>query len=72
MTRLATFLAANNLRPVRVARESGVSRQQLLKLRKGLASPRINTGVRLTFACGRLLKRRVALDELFDVGEETP
>lgn len=72
MTRLDTFLRENKLKPVRVSAEAGVSRQQLLRLRKGLACARINTGVRLTLACGRLLKRPVALDELFDVGEETP
>ena len=66
-SRLDSFLRKNKLKPVHVAREAGVSRQQLLRLRKGIANARIRTAVRLTLACGRLLGRLVALDELFDV-----
>jgi hypothetical protein len=67
MARLDTFIRENKLKPGRVASEAGVSRQQLLRLRKGLASARINTGVRLVLACARLLGRTIALDELFDI-----
>lgn len=70
MTRLDSFIRENRLKPARIAREARVSRQQILKLRKGLASARISTAVRLTLACTRLLGRPVALDELFDVEGE--
>ena len=69
-SRLDRFLRENKLKPVHVAREAGVSRQQLLRLRKGIASARITTAVALVLACTRLLGRPVALDELFHVEGE--
>ncbi|MGZ5442065.1 MAG: helix-turn-helix domain-containing protein [Thermoanaerobaculia bacterium] len=67
VTRLDTFLSTNELRPADVARESGVSRQHLLRLRTGSAAPTITTAVRIRDACGRLLRRQVRLAELFEV-----
>lgn len=70
MTRLHSFLLDNKLKPARVAREAGMSRQHLLRLRKGIATARITTAVRLMLACSRMLGRDVALAELFDVGAQ--
>ncbi|HXH92993.1 MAG TPA: helix-turn-helix transcriptional regulator [Thermoanaerobaculia bacterium] len=65
-TMLARFLTANKLKPVEVAREAGVSRQHLCRIRKGIADPGYMLAMRIRDACGRLLLRFVSIDELFD------
>ena len=55
MTRLDSFIRANKLKPSRVAREAGISRQHFLRLRKGLSTARISTAVQLVLACSRML-----------------
>lgn len=66
-TRLDTFMEANKLRPTNVAREAGISRQHLLRIRSGKADPTILTAMRIRDACGRLLLRPVLIAELFSV-----
>jgi DNA-binding XRE family transcriptional regulator len=70
MTRLESFLRTNRIRPSHLAREAGCARQHLGRLRKGKMIPRINLAVRLAIACGRLAGRRVALNDLFEVGDD--
>jgi hypothetical protein len=67
MTRLEAFLKANKLKPGKVAREAKVSRQHLLRVRKGAMQPTIPIATRIRYACGRLLKRRLKLSDLFEV-----
>ena len=66
-SKLDEFFGANKLKPSRVAREAGCSRQHLLRLRKGMASPTVTMAVRLVLACTRMLGRDVALAELFEI-----
>ena len=66
LTKLETFLRAKGIKPADVAREARVSRQHLLRLRKGIAQPTITMLVKITNACSALLGRTVAYSELFD------
>ena len=67
VTRLEAFLKTNKLKPGKVAREAKVSRQHLLRVRKGTMQPTIPIATRIRYACGRLLKRRLKLSDLFEV-----
>ena len=67
VTRLDAFLKTNDLKVSKVAREAGISRQHLFRLRKGRAEATILTALRIRDACGRLLLRRVTLAEIFEV-----
>ena len=69
-TTLERFLRKNKLKPLNVAREANVSRQQLLRIRQGKADPGIWTAMRIRDACGRLLLRFVSIDEL--IGRSDP
>jgi DNA-binding Xre family transcriptional regulator len=67
MTKLEEFLKANDVKPARLAREAGISRQQLLRIRFGKAEVKMKTALRIRDACGRLTSRRVNLGEIFDL-----
>jgi len=69
LTRLKTFLKANRIRPSYLADYAGISRQHLFRLRLGRAEPTRLTMVALRDACRRILRRRVRMIELFDLGE---
>lgn len=69
-TKLDTFLAANGLRAIRVAREAKCSRQHLYRLRKGISEPTRPLMVAITRACSKLAKRRVRMLELFVLEEK--
>lgn len=60
------FVRKHKLTYAKVARASGVSRQPLLRIRRG-ASPTIGLAKRIRLACGRLIKRSVRITEVFDV-----
>lgn len=64
-SRLEAFLIANKLKRVDVAREARISRRHFLNVRMGKSDPTIFVAMRICDACGRLLFRRVYLDELF-------
>jgi len=68
-TKLARFMKANGIKPLALAAEAGISRQQLYRIRAGTADLRIMTAMRIRDACGRLLTRRVSIDELFDADD---
>ena len=73
MTRLDDFLRAHAIRPAYVAREAGISRQYLLRLRKGGPEPTRSMMRRVARGCSLLLRRPVRVAELFVVEfEETP
>jgi DNA-binding XRE family transcriptional regulator len=65
VTTLARFMNENELKPLQVAREAGISRQHLYRIRSGDDDPGMMTALRIRDACGRLLLRRVSIDELF-------
>ncbi len=69
-SRLQAFIEQTGLKPAGLARESSISRQHLLRLRKGTADPTRAVMVAITSACGRLVGRQVSISELFDVGGE--
>lgn len=64
-TKLGRFMTVNKLKPAKVAREAGTSRQHLYRIRRGIADPSFTLAVRIKDACGRLLTREVSIDELF-------
>jgi len=70
VTRLQAFIEANEIKPARLAKKSGISRQHILRLRRGLMEPRRITMVLLARACSSLLERWVAVDELFDIADD--
>jgi transcriptional regulator with XRE-family HTH domain len=69
ITRLQAFLTTNEIKPAHLARESGISRQHLLRLRQAVAEPTRAVMVALAGGCTRLIRRRVRVSELFDLGE---
>ena len=70
-TRLYRFLCDNGIKPNELADVTGISRQHLLRLRKGRCEPTRPVMIWLTIACRRLLggRRRVRITELFDLGD---
>ncbi|HEV7570244.1 MAG TPA: hypothetical protein VGQ21_02000 [Thermoanaerobaculia bacterium] len=67
VTKLARFMNEHKLKPLNVAREAEISRQHLLRLRKGAMQPTIAMATHIRDACGRLLKRRLKMSDLFEV-----
>jgi hypothetical protein len=66
VTRLEAFLRANSIRPAELARVSNVSRQHLLRIRFGTMEPTRPVMTLIRFACSIILRRKVAITELFD------
>ena len=69
-TRLETFLKSRGIKPAHLARESGYSRQHLLRLRKGKMEPTRRCIAALVAACRRLANEHVRASDLFDLGDE--
>ena len=67
MTRLGDFLINSKIRPAELARVAGISRQHLLRLRKGIAQPSLRVMVAIVRAAGAILGRAVSLSDMFDV-----
>ena len=67
-TRLEWFIRTRGLKPRHIAQEAGISRQHLLRLRKGKAQPTSETIAGVRRACARLLRKRVSVHDLFDIG----
>lgn len=65
VTRLETFLKSRGIRPVRLARESGYSRQHLLRIRFALMQPSATCAAALVVALRRLTREPVTLRDLF-------
>lgn len=66
-TRLETFMKTNAIRPATLARTAYVSRQHLMRVRKGEDDPTRHVMVRLAMACTLIVRRRVKMDEIFDL-----
>jgi transcriptional regulator with XRE-family HTH domain len=71
VTRLEQFLQANGIKPGNLAEETGVSRQYLLKLRQGLSEPTRFMMVVLATGARRILHRKVRVQELFNLGDDS-
>ena len=68
-TRLETYLKAPGISPTELARESGYTRQYLLRLRKGLPEPTRRCIAALVAACRRLSNENVCAADLFDLDD---
>lgn len=65
VTRLQAFMQRNGVKPAELARAARISRQHLLRLRKGIAEPTLPVMVRIAKACAALAGRTVTAAELF-------
>jgi transcriptional regulator with XRE-family HTH domain len=70
MTRLEIFLTAHRVNLTRLAAGAGITRKHLRRLRLGRSEPTREVMIGLRVACARMLGRRVAFDELFELAEE--
>ena len=68
-TRLDRWLVAHKVKPVRLALESGYSRQHLLRIRKSEMEPTRACIAAIVLACRRLSGVAVKASELFDLGD---
>ena len=66
-TRLEMFLKSRHLKPAHVARESGYSRQHLLRIRMGRMEPTRRCIAAISAACRRLSGEPVRAADLFDL-----
>jgi predicted transcriptional regulator len=69
-TRLERFLRTRGIKPAHLARESGYSRQHLLRIRLGRMDPTRRCMVAVTLACRRLSGEHVTAAELFNLEGE--
>ena len=69
MTRLEGFIKANSVGPSHLAREAGISRKHLFRLRMGYADPTRSMMVRIALGCSCILGRDVKVPDLFAVGD---
>ena len=69
-TRLESFLKSRGIKPAHLARESGYSRQHLLRIRLGRMEPTRRCIAAIAAACRRLSGENVRVTELFDLEGE--
>ncbi len=69
-TRLETFLKSRGIKPAHLARESGYSRQHLLRIRMGRMEPTRRCIAAIAAACRRLSGENVRASDLFDLEGE--
>ena len=69
-TRLEAFLRSRGIKPAHLARESGYSRQHLLRIRLGRMDPTRRCIAAIAAACRRLSGENVRASELFDLEGE--
>jgi predicted transcriptional regulator len=70
-TRLETFIKSRGIKPAHLARESGYSRQHLLRIRMGRMEPTRRCIAAIAAACRRLSHENVKAADLFDLeGDE--
>jgi len=69
-TRLETFLRSRGIKPAHLARESGYSRQHLLRIRMGRMEPTRRCIAAIVSGCRRLSHETVRANDLFDLEEE--
>lgn len=69
-THLESFLKSRGIKPAHLARESGYSRQHLLRLRMGRMEPTRRCIAAIAAACRRLSGENVRASDLFDLEGE--
>ena len=69
-TRLERYLRLKGIKPAHLARESGYSRQHLLRIRMGRMEPTRRCIAAIVAACRRLSREPVRADDLFELGDE--
>lgn len=69
-TRLESFLKSRGIKPAHLARESGYSRQHLLRIRLGRMEPTRRCIAAIAAACRRLSGESVRASDLFDLEGE--
>ncbi len=69
-TRLETFLKSRGIKPAHLARESGYSRQHLLRIRTGRMEPTRRCIAAIVSACRRLSRENVKAADLFELEDE--
>jgi len=67
-TKLELYLKSRGIKPAHLARESGYSRQHLLRIRLGRMDPSRRCIAAITLACRRLAREHVVAAQLFDLG----
>jgi predicted transcriptional regulator len=67
MTKLEAFIQSREIRPAHLARESGYSRQHLLRIRMGRMEPTRRCIKAIVAACRSLSREPVKADDLFDL-----
>lgn len=70
-TRLEQFIQSRGLKPAHLARESGYSRQHLLRIRMGRMEPTRRCIAAIVSACRRLSREAVKPTDLFDLEGES-
>lgn len=70
ITRLESFIKSRGIKPAHLARESGYSRQHLLRIRMGRMEPTRRCIAAIAAACRRLSGESVRASELFELDEE--
>lgn len=66
-TKLEAFLRSRGIKPAHLARESGYSRQHLLRIRLGRIEPTRRCMIEVASACARLSRERVTVTDIFDL-----
>ena len=69
-TRLESFLKSRGVKPAHLARESGYSRQHLLRIRMGRMEPTRRCIAAIVAACRRLSHEQVRANDLFELEED--
>lgn len=70
VTRLEDFLKSRGIKPAHLARESGYSRQHLLRLRMGRMDPTRRCMAAISAACRRLSGEPIHAWDLFELDSE--
>lgn len=66
-TKLEFFLRSRGIKPAHLARDSGYSRQHLLRIRMGRMEPTRRCIVHIVAACQRFSREKVTAAELFEM-----
>lgn len=67
MTKLETFIQSRGVKPAHLARESGYSRQHLLRIRMGRMEPTRRCIAAIVAAARRLTRESVRAADLFEL-----
>jgi predicted transcriptional regulator len=72
VTKLEAYLKSRGIKPAHLARESGYSRQHLLRIRMGRMEPTRRCIAAIVSACRRLSHEPVRAADLFELDSDEP